>query len=210
MVKSVAEVCRRNLAPRILGFDDAPFQTRPRIPGSEVHAVGIVTSLDRFEGMLYCGRILQDGLNAGDCIAEAVLNSKFHEQIHAVFLDGVTMGGLNVIDIQQLADVLNRPVVAVMRAQPNIEKMLAAIAKLPCAEERRLKLAAAGPIHQVDGWVFQYRCPTDENAGTTTAQNIATLLDRCTPLGTQQIPECLRVAHLIGAAIKSGQSSSSA
>ncbi|PXF40178.1 hypothetical protein BWQ96_10116 [Gracilariopsis chorda] len=209
-MKSLSEIVRRNLSPRILGFDDAPFQSRPRVPGSEVHAVGVVTSLDRFEGMLYCGEILQDGLNAGERLADAVCKSKFHDQIHAIFLDGVTMGGLNVIDIQNLADALQRPVIAVMRSQPNIEKMLNAIGKLPLAEERRMKLSAAGPIHQIGNWIFQYRCPRDGEVENPTAQDVATLLDRCTPEGTQKIPECLRIAHLIGAAIKCGQSSSAA
>lgn len=208
MVKSISEVNRQNIAPRVLGFDDAPFQSRPRAPGSEVNAVGVITTSDRFEGMLYCGGILQDGLNAGEKLAEAVKRSKFHDQIHAVLLDGVTMGGLNVIDVQRLATEVQRPVIAVMRAQPNIEKMLNAISKLPFAHERRDRLSAAGPIHQIGNWVFQCRYPTGDD--TTNPEEIATMLDRCTPKGTQKIPECLRIAHLIGSAIKSGQSSSSA
>lgn len=216
MVKSIPELCRRNISPRILGIDDAPFQTKPRVPGSEVHAVGVVTSLDRFEGMLYCGGIEQDGLNAGSRLSEAILESKFHEQIHAVFLDGVTMGGLNIINIEELAHAISRPVIAVMRSHPNIEKMLDAIAKVSDKEERRARMRAAGPIHEIREWVFQYRCPpplqkeVENNNGEVAPEHVATLLDKCTPAGGQKIPECLRVAHLIGAAIKTGQSSSSA
>lgn len=213
MVKSVSEICRQNVQPRILGIDDAPFQSKPRVPGSEVHAVGVVTNEDRFEGMLYCGGIEQDGLNAGQRLAEAVLRSKFLDQIHAVLLDGITMGGLNVINIEDLACVLSRPVVAVMRYHPNMERMLGAIAKLPSSEERVSRIRAAGPIYEVRNWVFQFRCPPSGQASgndAVTAEEIAMLLDKCTPLGGQKIPECLRMAHLIGAAIKIGQSSSSA
>lgn len=215
MVKLIPELCRRNISPRILGIDDAPFQSKPRVRGSEVHAVGIVTSLDRFEGMIYCDRIEQDGLNAGTRLSEDILQSKFHEQIHAVFLDGISMGGLNIIDISLLANSISRPVVAVMRNQPKLEKMLHAISKLPDEEERSARMRAAGPIHQIHEWVFQFRCPTssqgeDDINSEVTPEDIANLLDKCTPSGGQKIPECLRMAHLIGAAIKTGQSSSSA
>lgn len=220
MVKSISDVCQLNLSPRTIGIDDAPFQTRPRIRGSEVHAVAIITSNDRFEGMLYIPAIHQDGLNAGQRLAETILTSKFHEQLHAVLLDGVTMGGLNVIDIAQLATDLQRPVVALMRTHPNLQRMLGAIQKLPEAQERAQRIRAAGPIYEVRGWVFQYRCPIPDGSvmsekigdvhQSVTPEIIATLLDRCTPAGGQKVPECLRIAHLIGAAIKTGQSSSSA
>lgn len=215
MVKSIPDLCRLNISPRILGIDDAPFQTRPRVRGSEVHAVGVVTSLDRFEGMLYCGGIEQDGLNAGQRLTDAILASKFHEQIHAVFVDGVTMGGLNIVNIDELAKAISRPVVAVMRSHPNIEKMLDAIAKLPDKEERTARIRAAGPIHEIRGWIFQYRYPspsleTVDAKSSVAPEDVAMLLDKCTPTGGQKIPECLRIAHLIGAAIKTGQSSSSA
>lgn len=209
MVKSIRDLCRLNMSPRVLGFDDAPFQTKPRVPGSEVHAVGIITSSDRFEGMLYCSGILQDGLNAGERLSQCVRESKFNEQIHAVFVDGITMGGLNVIDIQQLATELQRPVISVMRCHPNIEKMLKAIEKLPFASEREDRLRAAGPIHEIGGWIFQFRCPNGDGSSVN-EEDVARLLSKCTPKGTQKIPECLRMAHLIGAAVKTGQSSSSA
>lgn len=220
MVKSIPDVCRLNLSPRTIGIDDAPFQTRPRVRGSEVHAVAVITSNDRFEGMLYIPAIHQDGLNAGQRLKEAILASKFHDQLHAVFLDGVTMGGLNVIDIAQLATDVQRPVVAIMRTYPNLQRMLQAIEKLPEAQERAQRITAAGPIYEVRNWVFQYRCPVPlactrpeqiKNIHqSVTPEVIATLLEKCTPPSGQKIPECLRMAHLIGAAIKTGQSSSNA
>lgn len=255
-MKTIRQVRRRNLIPRVVGFDDAPFSTSPRVPGSEVHSVGIVTSGDRFEGMLYVGGIHQDGLNAGDQLAAAIEQSKFHAQIHAVLLDGVTMGGLNVIDIHALARRVQRPVVAVMRAQPNMGRMLNAISFVASPDARIQRIENAGPVHVIDRWIFQYRTPgvvndsntdigaenakadtggnTDKESGTDAiVENVGSgsdsccgdsiaydadvdkgdivwLLTKCTPEGTQKIPECLRMAHLIGAAIKTGQSSSSA
>lgn len=214
MVKSIKEICRKKLTPRVLCFDDAPFETRPRRPGSEINAVGIVTRGDRFEGMLYVGGIEQDGHNAQECLQESILQSKFHEQIHAVLLDGITMGGLNVIDISYLASRINRPVISCMRRMPDIASMINAISHLSDSVLRTARVESAGPVHQVQTWVFQFRCPPpddgDHHLSAVSPQDVADLLDLCTPVGTQKIPEGLRMAHLIGAAIKTGQSSSSA
>lgn len=219
MVKSIKAVNHLNLSPRVIGFDDTPFQSRPRQPGSELEAVGIVSSDALFEGMLYVRGIIQDGMNAGERLADAVMASKFYDQIHAVLVDGITMGGLNVIDIAWLANKLQRPVIAVMRAYPKLERMIAAIEKIPLASERTARLRAAGPIHEIRNWVFQYRCPQASDGDIAndakvyeevTPDEVARLLDRCTPQGGQKIAECLRIAHLIGSAIKTGQSSSRA
>lgn len=213
MVKSIIEVHRKGVSPRLIGFDDAPFQSRPRIQGSEVHAVGIVTSADRFEGMLYVDKIAQDGDNAQQRLYESLTASKFHAQVHAVLLDGVTMGGFNVIDITYLAHMVQRPVIAVMRAQPNFSNMFNAATNLPDATSRIARIQTAGPVHTIRQWIFQYRCPPlapEEAVNEVTPKHVAWLLDCNTPPGTQKIPECLRIAHLVGAAIKTGQSSSSA
>ena len=198
---------RSNLQLRALGFDDAPFSTNPRIFGSVVNVVGIATSNSKFEGMLY-GSIKQDFLDSTDVLISMIKRSKFLPQIHAVLIDGLTLGGLNVVDLQKVATEVDRVCVAVMRRQPNIEKMLNAMRNLPHFEERSSLLTKAGPIHVVQNWTFQYRVPNPHDY--TTPEDVAKLLQLLTPTGTQKIPECLRIAHLIGAAIKTGESGSSA
>ena len=119
------------------------------------------------------------------------------------------MGGLNIIDIALLAEQVHRPVVAVMRSRPKLEKMRGAIKKVQEGECERLeRLENAGEIYEIDKWVFQCKFPPGVQPDDPSS--IAMLLQRCTPTGTQKIPEALRIAHLIGSAIKTGQSSSSA
>lgn len=206
-MKTIKEVVQSNLQPRVLGFDDAPFATQPRVRGSAVSVIGVLTSRTRFEGMLY-GEVGQDLLDATAVLQSMIEECKFLPQIHAVLLDGVTLGGLNVVDLVSLAQGVGRVCVAVMRRQPDLEKMWKAMRHLPEFERRKTLLETAGPIHEVRGWVFQYRCSRAEDY--TTPEDVANLLDALTPNGTQKIPECLRVAHLIGSALKTGQSSSSA
>lgn len=212
MVKSLVEICQTGLTPRALGLDDAPFQSRPRQTGGQVHAVGIVTSGDRFEGMLYIRGLSQDGLNAQEIYADQISKSKFHPQIHAVLLDGISVAGLDIIDIAWLANSIQRIVIAVIRAPPNLPAFEAALRRLPNAEVRIARAREAAPVHQIGNWHFQYRCPSNapERFQNTSPEHVAQFLDLCTPQGTQKIPECLRIAHLVGAAVMTGQSSSSA
>lgn len=188
MVKSIPTLLRQKVIPRVLGFDDAPFRTRPRIAHSEVNYVGVVTSSSSFEGMLYGGELHQDGLNATECLVGSVLESKFHEQIHCIFIDGITMGGLNVIDISIVAEQTQRPVVAVMRRDPDTSAMLEACNRLPDFDERLRIIRAAGPVHRSGRWIFQYRCPLS-TIESPTVDDIAKLLGRCTPSDEQKIPE---------------------
>ena len=191
-MKSLAEVLRRGLRVRTVGFDDAPFD---RTPQSPVHVAGVVCSRTRFEGMMW-GEATKDGLDATDVIAAMLLRGKFYDQVHAVLIDGLAIGGFNLIDLPQLAERLERPCVAVMRRRPNLEKIHSALAQLDEASHRRALLARAGPIHEEAGFIFQVVGESPAVVG----QVLAAVTDQ------GQVPEPLRLAHLIGAAVKLGQS----
>lgn len=186
MVKSLSAVLAQGVTPRVLGFDDAPFSVRPRIALSPVPFVGVLTSASRFEDMLYATGIEQDGLNATSVLRDAILGSKFHAQIHAVLLDGLTAGGFNVVDLPALAEAVKRPVVAVMRRVPDVAAVERAAGGLADGEERVRRIRAAGDIHEVGRWVFQMRAPrgVEVNAGT-----VGCLLDMCAPDEGQKVPE---------------------
>jgi hypothetical protein len=83
-----------------------------------------------------------------------------------------------------------------MRRSPDLGAMERAIRRLPRPERRLALLAAAGPIHRVGGFVFQVR---GADPGAT-----ARVLARVTDRGL--VPEPLRLAHLVGTAIRTGES----
>jgi endonuclease V-like protein UPF0215 family len=191
-MKSLAEILRLNRRVRVVGFDDAPFD---RAPGSPVSVSGIVCSNTRFEGMMW-GQATKDGTDATDVLADLLLAGKFYEQVHAVLIDGLAIGGFNLIDLPLLAERLERPCVAVMRKQPNLEKVRGVLSRFPDAPYRFTLLERAGPIHEEGGFVFQ--AVGAEPA--VVARTLAAVTDR------GRVPEPLRIAHLVGAAIKLGQS----
>ena len=191
-MKSLAEILRLNRRVRVVGFDDAPFD---RTPGSPVNVSGIVCSGTRFEGMMW-GEATKDGTDATDVLASMLLGGKFHEQVHAVLIDGIAIGGFNLIDLPQLAERVERPCVAVMRRQPDLAKVHAVLERFEDAPYRLRLLERAGPIHEEGGFVFQ----VVGAAPSVVAASLAAVTDQ------GRVPEPLRLAHLIGAAVRTGQS----
>ena len=177
---------------RAIGFDDAPFRRRG---GGRVAVAGVVCAGTRFEGMVW-GHVRQDGWNATDALARLLAGGKFLEQIHLVLLDGLSFGGFNLVDLPALAGRLGRPCVAVMRRPPDLAAVERALRRLPLPERRLRILARAGPVHSRPPFHFQV-------AGAD-PEAVADALERLTDRG--HVPEALRIAHLVGAAVRLGES----
>lgn len=178
---------------RVIGFDDAPFKSE-RL--SLVNLSGVVCSNTRFEGMLW-GKVEKDGSNATDVISRLILNSKFHDQIHLVLIDGIALGGFNVVNIEELSRRVDRPCVSIMRRRPDMPAIREALKNLEDGNEKFELMLKAGKVHQLDGFVFQVCGASPE----VIALGLSKLTDR------GRVPEALRLAHLIGAAVMTGQSS---
>ena len=179
--------------PRAAGFDDAPFVKRP---GAHVPLVGVVCAGTRFEGLVW-GGVRRDGWTATDEVCRLLVGGKFLAQLHLVLLDGIAFGGLNMVDLPRLAHTLGKPCVAVMRRLPDLEGMERAMRQRPRAERRLELLRRAGPIHQLGGFTFQVQGAEPP----WVAQALARLTDR------GRVPEALRLAHLIGSAVITGERS---
>lgn len=187
---------RLNRVIRVIGFDDAPFI---RHAGGNVAIAGVVCAGTRFEGMVW-GQVEQDGLDSTDVILKLLLGRKFLPQLHILLLDGIAFGGFNIIDLPRLSEQLKLPCVAVMRRMPNLIAMEQAIQRLPHSQQRLQLLQRAGTIYAQPPFFFQVcgGCP----------KVIFSVLERLTDCG--KVPEALRLAHLIGAAVVKGESGSSA
>lgn len=177
---------------RAIGIDDAPFA---RKPGAKVVVLGALCANTRFE-TLVTTRVRAFGWNATDAIADAITTSKFHAQLHVVLLDGIAVGGLNVIDLVALAQRTKRPCIAVMRKVPDLPAMEKAIRQYPRPEARLALLKRAGPVIERDGFVFQVQ------GGD--ASLAVEALSRVTDTGN--VPEPLRLAHRIGSGWVLGES----
>jgi endonuclease V-like protein UPF0215 family len=183
---------RHHRTIRAIGFDDAPFVRRSPHP---VAVAGVVCAGTRFEGMVW-GEIQADGWDATETLSQILNRSKFLPQIHLVLLDGISMGGFNVIDLPLLSQQVGRPCVTVMRRLPNLVALEYAMQRLPEPEKRLEIVRRAGAIHSHPPFFFQVQGASPD----VTADVLRRLTDR------GHVPEALRIAHLIAAAVIKGES----
>lgn len=195
-MKNIEELIRKKKQIRVVGFDDAPFSHER---GSSVNVAGIVCSQTRFEGMLWL-QIEKDGSNATEAVSQALLSSKFYAQVHAILIDGIAFGGFNIVDLPSLARVTQRPCIAVMKKAPNLGAIDSALKNFEDYSHRKSLIEAAGEIYERGGFFFQVSGCEPELASA--------ILRNTTDTGS--VPEALRIAHFVGAAVETGQSSSRA
>jgi len=192
LMKTTLEAIRLNKQLRVIGFDDAPF-SKP--DDSHVNISGIVCSNTRFEGMVW-GEVRRDGNDATRCLIDLIAKSKFHSQLHAVLIDGIAFGGFNIVDLSELSKALSLPCIAVMRKMPDLVAVDKALQNFSDYQSRIALVKQAGEIFDYSTFYFQCSGIDAKNAGL--------MLDRVTDKG--KVPEALRLAHLIGSAVKTGVS----
>jgi endonuclease V-like protein UPF0215 family len=100
----------------VIGFDDGPF---PREHRGDVWLVGAVCSRTRLDGVV-SGRVRRDGADSTAAMTRLLRASPFAAHVRAVLLQGIAVGGFNVVDIQALARDLGVPVLVVMRRRPDL------------------------------------------------------------------------------------------
>ncbi len=178
---------------RVLGIDDAHFEKFDK--QKECLVVGAIFRGGSFMDGVLSTKITVDGDDATQKISEMILTYKGRRQLHAVFLNGIAVGGFNVIDIHVLHKVTKIPIIVIVRRNPDLKRVIAALTKLHKSKEAKI-IEKIGAPHKINNVYMQY-------AGTTreTAERLIALTTT-----HSHIPEPLRIAHLIGQGIILGQS----
>jgi len=177
----------------VIGFDDAPF---PRSHRGPVKIVGTVYADQRLDGVLV-GEIEKDGFDAAAKLADLVRASKFFQHARLIMLQGITMGGFNVVDVFDLHHQLNLPILVVARRAPNMDAVRRALEQhLPGGQAKWAVIESLGTMEPVAGVYVQ-------RVGLTRPQASEILMHWAIH---SRIPEPLRCAHLIAGALVTGQS----
>ncbi|WMW22187.1 DUF99 family protein [Methanolobus mangrovi] len=181
---------------RILGIDDSALIS---------DTITIVGAF--FRGGMWLDGVLRsdisrDGLDATTRIIEMVRQSKHFLQIRVIMLDGVTYGGFNPVDIIQLNEETNIPVIVLMRNLPDFEKIETALSHLPEKEKRMKIIKKAGNISKV---ITKDACNPVFIQCCGIKQELAARIVNISSTRSN-IPEPLRVAHLIATGIVLGES----
>jgi hypothetical protein len=179
--------------PHLLGIDDGPFEKHV---SRRTPLVAVMTEGPDLVEAVAVHDFPVDGDDVTGFLADWVGGLRCRPALHALLLGGVTIAGLAVVDVPRLAEALGLPVVVVNRREPGDERLAAALDAAGLGERRAL-LARAPAAHPLGDrlWVAA--------AGVSPAD--AAALVRA-GRGKSELPEALRVAHLVAQALARGES----
>jgi endonuclease V-like protein UPF0215 family len=172
---------------RIIAWDDCAFSFSDK----RVRLVGPIFRGGKFMDGLLSTEIAKDGLDVTDKICSVLLESRSYDQLSLVMLDGISFGGLNIVDIKAIKKNTGLPVIAVTRKKPNIKNFLTVLKKLDRYEDRVRAVTNAGNIYTYGDIFYQ-------KEGLTLRECEEVLAKTCTQ---SNIPEPLRAAHIIASGL---------
>lgn len=183
---------------RILGFDDSPFESKSK---GLVPVVGVIYRGGKFPDGILKTEVKIDGLDATEKIAKLINSSRHKQQLKVVMFDGITLGGFNIVDIKVLNKKTGLPVIVINRKEPNLKEVKLALKNFKDFKKRWKMIENAGKVKEFilrNGKKVFYQAVGLEDEEVEEVIELSTT--------HSQIPEALRVAHLIATAIVKGES----
>jgi endonuclease V-like protein UPF0215 family len=182
---------------RILAWDDGPFKQRSK---GSVPLIGTIFRGGKLLDGLLRTDVQIDGTDAEEKIVVATNKTKHRGQIRVLMLDGITFGGFNTVNIQNLNKRTDLPVIVVLRDKPNFKAFAEAVKKLSHSAERLACVEAAGEVYYVP---LETGRIAFQKAGIEPS-DAERIIRASTFMGN--VPEPLRTAHLIATGIVLGES----
>src|SRR3989338_2468841 len=177
---------------RVIGIDDAPFN---KFKDKKILVIGVVMRGGSWIDGILSTKVAVDGNDATKKLAMMVNQSKFKPQLQCIFLDGIAVGGFNIIDVKELNKKTSLPVVIIIRRMPDIENIKKTLIKIK--KQQKIKLIEkAGNIVKIDDIYVQLTGIDSDDA-----KKILKIV--CT---RSLIPEPIRLAHLIASGVILGES----
>ncbi len=181
---------------RVLGIDDSPF----RFSGGRSLVVGTVVRLPNYLEAVMRTDVEVDGDDATERLADMISRSRYRNQVKAVMLDGIALAGFNVIDLESLHSTAGIPVLAVTRDPPDLESMRSALRNHFKDWERRYELVTRLELKRIP----TAHKPLYASGVGLEWDDFVQLVKGATVRGA--VPEPVRMAHLIAAAMVKGES----
>jgi endonuclease V-like protein UPF0215 family len=188
--------CQMKRQIRILGIDDAPFTFSEKYSA----VIGVVMRGGEYLESVLHSQVTIDGTEATAICTEMIQHTRHRKQLKVAMLDGVCLGGFNVVDISEVYEVTGLPMMTITRDKPDFEDIKQALRTHFKDWEARWKVIRKGTLHKV---------PTSHNPIFIKYVGLSLLeakeiINVSTIRGV--IPEPVRVAHLIASGITRGES----
>ena len=135
-----------------------------------------------------------------ESLKKMIRNSRHRKQLRAVLLDGVALGGFNVVDIEEIYNDTALPVITITRDKPDFEKIRKALQKNFDDWKERWNLINRGKLYEIE----TKHKPIFVKCAGMDIEETKEIIKLSTIRGV--IPEPIRMAHLIASGIKRGES----
>ncbi|MCI4350646.1 MAG: DUF99 family protein [Thermoplasmata archaeon] len=177
---------------RLAAVDDGPFTRRQKY----APLVAVVVSLPATLEAIAVDRVRIDGTDANDRILALLRGLPQLPGIRTLLVDGIAVGGFNVLDLGRLHRELGVPVISVTRRTPDFPAIQAALRTyFPRDARRRFSLIRAHRLRRIaTGGVSIWAATVG-----LTAEEAAAVVRRAAVQGYW--PEPLRLAHLVARAV---------
>ncbi|MEE9606744.1 MAG: DUF99 family protein [Myxococcota bacterium] len=184
---------RPSKRPHVLGIDDGPFEKRV---SESVPLVGVTMEGADLVEAVAVTTFPVDGEGATDFLADWIGGLRVRPALQGIFFSGVTLAGLAVVDVEALAGRLGVPVLIVNRRNPENHRLAEALRA--AGLEHRLAIVERTPAaFSVQRRLFAAQAGSDRQTATELV---------CATRRKSELPEPLRLAHLIARAIVMGES----
>ena len=179
--------------PHVLGIDDGPFE---KFSSETVPIVGVMMEGPDLVEAVAVTRFAVDGEDVSAFLAEWIGGLRFRPALHGLLFNGITLAGLAVLDPEELARQCGLPVLVVNRKRPQNQRLAAALDKAGLGHRRAL-LERAPPSRELEGGLYASAAGMDP---ATAADWVRATRQK------SDLPEALRLAHLIARALVDGES----
>ncbi len=182
---------------RIIGVDDSPFTFKSN------HEVLILGTIHRGGGYLegvVSSKVIVDGDDSTSKIIRMINQTKHKDQLQVIMLDGIAMGGFNVVDISELGNRTYLPVIVITRNKPNLRKVKSALMNVNNWEKKYELMKKAGKINEfrmASGAIY-FQC---YGVSPEKSKEIIKV-----SINKGHMPEPIRTAHILASGIVDGES----
>ena len=181
---------------RILGVDDSPFS----FSNKNTTVIGVIMRGSGYLEGVIRKSVEIDGDNSTNICIEMIEKTRHRKQLKVMMLDGIALGGFNIINIEKVYDITGLPVITITREKPDFIKIEGALKKYFDDWRYRLALIKKGDLCSIE---TKYKPIFIKCVGIDIV-DAKEIIKISTIRGV--IPEPIRVAHLIASGITKGES----
>jgi len=181
---------------RLLGIDDSPFTFTEKY----TTVVGVIMRGGEYLEGIMRNQVSVDGTDATYICKEMIESTRHRKQLKAMMLDGIALGGFNVVDIEEIYASTGLPVITITRDKPDFEKIKLALQKNFEDWNDRFDLMKKGELYKVK----TPHNPIYVKSVGISIEETKEIIKLSTIRGV--VPEPIRVAHLIASGIVKGES----